>query len=353
MRKSLPTVTRLESITHLDTRRKINIWQASVILSPYLGPLLASFMLTKLSWRWPFWIYTIETGLCLIAVVVWGDETYYNRRLPVEKQPQPRSHLLRLIGVEQWRSRHLHDGFREAMLRAFKTIARPVVLLANLYYLCTFAWVVGINATLALFLISLYDFGPKQTGILAVPTACYIEADELGLFFFAPIVATIFAEAVGHYLHDTLARIYIHRHHGRLEPEARLSVIYFALPFLLTGLVVLGYALGRQWHYMVAAVAWGMYVFGTMVVSVGISAYQLDAYPRESGEVGAWINFSRIAGGFIVAYFQVRWVAKVGAEACFGTQAAVCAGVVPLVVFLQIWGKRLRTWEGRTFTWMK
>lgn len=100
---------------------------------------------------------------------------------------------------------------------------------------------------------------------------------------------------------------------------------------------------------MVTAVAWGMYVFGTMVVSVGISAYQLDAYPMESGEVGAWINFSRTAGGFIVAYFQVRWVARMGAEACFGTQAAVCAAVVPVVVVLQVWGKGLRRWEEGRF----
>ncbi|KAL8771747.1 MAG: hypothetical protein Q9209_002938 [Squamulea sp. 1 TL-2023] len=311
--------------------RKINIWQASVILSPYLGPLLASFMLTQLSWRWPFWIYTIETGVCLLAVILWGDETYYDRRLPEEKQPPRQSHLLRLIGVEQWRSRHLRNGFREAMMRALKTISRPVVLLANFYYMLTFAWVVGINATLALFLTSSYGFGPKQ----------------IGFFFFAPIVATILAEAIGHYLHDILARLYIRRHRGRLEPEARLSVIYVALPFLLTGLVVLGFALERRWHYMITAVGWGMYVFGTMVVSVGISAHQLDAYPRESGEVGAWINFSRTAGGFIVAYLQVRWVAKTGAEACFGTQAAVCAAVVPIVVVLQVFGKRMRMWEKR------
>ncbi|KAL8895758.1 MAG: hypothetical protein Q9207_008027, partial [Kuettlingeria erythrocarpa] len=265
--------------------RKINIWQASVILSPYLGPVLASFMLTRLSWRWPFWIYTIETGICLLAVIIWGDETYYDRRLPEEKQPPRVSHLLRLVGVEQWRSRRLRNGFLEAMMRPLKTISRPVVLLTNFYYMCTFAWVVGINATLALFLTSLYGFGPKQTG----------------LFFLAPILATILAEAGGHYLHDALARLSIRRHRGRLEPEARLTVIYTALPFLLAGLVLLGFALERGWHYMLAALAWGLYVFGTMVVSVGVSAYLLDAYPGEAGEVGAWINFARTAGGFIVA----------------------------------------------------
>ena len=171
----------------------------------------------------------------------------------------------------------------------------------------------------------------------------------LGFFFFAPIVAAILAEAIGHFLHDGVAKFYVRRHHGCLEPEARLSVIYFAFPFLITGLVVLGFALEHKWHYMVTAVAWAMYVFGTMVTSVSVSAYQLDAYPQESGEVGAWINFSRTAGGFIVAYFQVRWVAKTGAATCFGTQAAVCVAVLPIVVILQVWGKRLRIWESGVF----
>lgn len=98
---------------------------------------------------------------------------------------------------------------------------------------------------------------------------------------------------------------------------------------------------------MITATAWGMYVFGTMVTSVGISAYELDAYPHSSGEVGAWINFSRTAGGFIVSYFQVRWVAKVGAAACLGTQAAICAAVLPIVLIIQIYGKDMRKWEGK------
>lgn len=121
---------------------------------------------------------------------------------------------------------------------------------------------------------------------------------------------------------------------------------WFALPFLVTGLTLLGFCLGRGYHYMLTAFAWGLYVFGTMIASVGVSAYQLDAYPRGSGEVGAWINFSRTAAGFIVAYFQVSWVAALGPEKTFGIQAAVCAGVFPIIIFLQVFGRRLRRRTG-------
>lgn len=49
---------------------------------------------------------------------------------------------------------------------------------------------------------------------------------------------------------------------------------------------------------MITAVALGMYVFGTMITSVGATAYHFNAYPKESGEVGAWINLSGTVGDF-------------------------------------------------------
>jgi nitrate/nitrite transporter NarK len=120
--------------------------------------------MTKLQWQWPFGIYTIETGLCLIAVIFFMDETYYNRRIPIDQQPPRRSRLLRLIGVEQWASRHQRSSFSECVMRLVKVASRPTLILSWFYYMVTFAWVVGINTTLSIFLSSLYGFGPKQIG---------------------------------------------------------------------------------------------------------------------------------------------------------------------------------------------
>lgn len=89
------------------------------------------------------------------------------------------------------------------------------------------------------------------------------------------------------------------RNHGRLEPEARLQVIWVAEPFLITGLVLIGYGLEKHWTYWVPGIGLGMFSFGIMLCSVGVNAYNLDAYPEGSGEVAAWINFSRTTGGFV------------------------------------------------------
>jgi MFS family permease len=46
-----------------ERARKINIWAAFIILSPYFGPLFAAFIITTQSWQVPFWVYVAEVSL--------------------------------------------------------------------------------------------------------------------------------------------------------------------------------------------------------------------------------------------------------------------------------------------------
>jgi hypothetical protein len=103
-----------------------------------------------------------------------------------------------------------------------------------------------------------------------------------GFFYFTPIVAAILGEIVGHWLHDLVAQQYMKRNNNHLKPEARLSVIWFSTPFMLAGLVLLGFALERAYHYMICSLGWGLYVFGIMITTVGVNAYVLDSYPEVS-----------------------------------------------------------------------
>jgi len=173
------------------------------------------------------------------------------------------------------------------------------------------------------------------------------EAKQIGFFYFTPIVAAIIGEVVGHWLHDIIASFYMRRHDGRFEPEARLAVTWISVPFMVAGLVLLGFSLERGYHFMIASLAWGLYVFGIMITTVGISAYVLDSYPEASGEVASWVNFARTCGGFIISYFQVTWANAEGTEISMGVQAAIVAFGLVIIVVLQMWGKRLRIWSGQ------
>ena len=131
-------------------------------------------------------------------------------------------------------------------MRPVVVLLKPTVFLSCTFYLFTFAWAVGINTTLAMFVTPLYNFGPKQ----------------IGFYYFTPVVAASLGEVVGHWLHDRLARVSVRRNpEHKLEPEYRLMAIAIAMPFVIAGLVVVGFALENAWHYMITAVGWGMYVF--------------------------------------------------------------------------------------------
>ena len=139
-----------------ERARKINLWASFVILSPYFGPLITAFVITTESWRWAFGLYTIMTGLCLIAQIAFGEETFYDRDLPQADRSVPRpgtsGRMLRIIGIEQWRCRKQRKSFAQAVSRPFRVLVKPTIFLSTIYYLLTFAWVVGINTTLSIFI---------------------------------------------------------------------------------------------------------------------------------------------------------------------------------------------------------
>ncbi|GAB1312589.1 hypothetical protein MFIFM68171_02799 [Madurella fahalii] len=313
-----------------EQARKINIWASLIVISPYVGPLLAAFMTETQGWPVPFWVYFAMNVLGLVLVVCFLEETYYDRDIPAEEQPRRGSRIARLTGTAQWKSRHLRNTFGQACWRTVSVLLKPTVAISCLFYALTFAWAVGINTTLAIFVGPLYGFGQRQ----------------IGFFYFTPVVAVILGEVTGHWMHDALARQYIRAHKGHFEPEVRLRAVFFSLPFIIIGLALIGQCFENTWHYMVTSVCWGLYVFGIMITTVALSSYCLDSYPEASGEVSAWLNMARTVGGFIVSYFQVTWAEAQGTKLSFGIQAAVCAAALTFVLILLRWGKAMRVKAG-------
>ena len=92
------------------------------------------------------------------------DETIYNRSLARDQQPVPKSRLLRLVGVEQWQSRHSRQTFVQALMRPVIAISKLPVLLCTIYYFLNYAWIIGVNTTISIWLTSIYKFTPYNLG---------------------------------------------------------------------------------------------------------------------------------------------------------------------------------------------
>jgi MFS family permease len=144
-----------------------------------------------------------------------------------------------------------------------------------------------------------------------------------------------------------VGKVYAHRHNGRVDSEARLFLTYPATIILFISLLVLGFALQHQWHYMVLAVFCAVQTFALMIATTAINAYLLDSYPEGSGEVGAWVTAARNWGGFMATYIQLEWVGRDGAAATFGAQAGITMASLVFVLVLQVFGKKIRAMQGR------
>ncbi|CAI7672329.1 unnamed protein product [Penicillium pancosmium] len=303
----------------------INYVEFSIILSPYLGPLITCFIVTDVSWRWAFWVCTILSGVGLISIL-FLDETLFDRKAPPSSRG---TFFTRLFGIQQ--AKAPRRSFVQCMARPVVAVTKIPVLTILIYYFLNFAWVIGVNTTIGIWLSSIYKFSTR----------------EIGYFYFFGIIGVLVGWFIGHFLHDAVGRYYSKRHSGRLDPEARLIMTYPATIICCVSLIVLGFAFERQWHYMIIAVFAALQCVGVMIVTTAINAYLLDCYPEGSGEVGAWVTASRNWAGFMATYIQIDWVTRLGPAKALGIQAAITFASVFFMVFLQMYGKRLRHWQGR------
>ena len=166
------------------------------------------------------------------------------------------------------------------------------------------------------------------------------------MFYWTFIVGVLLGAVIGHWLHDLIGKIYMKRHNGKIEPEARLIIIWIASPLMALSILLLGFALQHRWHYMVIGIFAAGQVIGIMFATTGLNAYLLDAYPEGSGEVGAWINVGRTLGGFMAVYIQIKWVEKEGAINALGAQTGITAAAGLIILFLGMYGKKIRAAQG-------
>lgn len=118
-----------------ERARKIGLWAVLYIASPYLGPCLSNFILFGTGqWRDPFKLCIGIVALQVLLVLLFADETWYNRAKHLDEQPKRAPGFLgrisRLLGV--WQFQHHNKYFptvAEGTMSFFKVIVKPPVFL--------------------------------------------------------------------------------------------------------------------------------------------------------------------------------------------------------------------------------
>ncbi|GAA5965638.1 hypothetical protein JCM21900_003044 [Sporobolomyces salmonicolor] len=319
--------------------RKVGIWVVIFLSAPYCGPFFGGFMVNGLGgdWRGVLWLVFAYSALLLLLIVVFADETWYDRTLAV--QPERPSGIsgrfFNLTGVTAFRERKYKAKVFPSIMRLVEVYTKPTVIIVFFVYALSFMWAVGINVT-----SSIIFAVPKEAGGYGY------DLRTISFLYFTPLVALILGEIFGHFVNDAVANWYIRRHNGLFKPECRLYIYFVAAFLMIPGLNIVGQGLQHQLNVASIIIGWGCYVVGVMIASVAVTAYVLDCLPTASGEVSSAVNLARTLGGFSVGYFQLSWGESAGFGVSFGIQSAIVGAAAFLVVLLIVCGERLRKLGG-------
>jgi MFS family permease len=89
-----------------ERARKINLWAFTFLVGPYLGPLIAGQLISKISWRQDFGVLAAFYGFSTLLIVFLGEETLYDRDSQVQAPKQKGIlHKIKLLtGYAGWRT---------------------------------------------------------------------------------------------------------------------------------------------------------------------------------------------------------------------------------------------------------
>lgn len=114
--------------------RKIGIWASMFLLAPYFGAQLGNFIVGGIGkWRPVLWMVVAIECFNLVLILLFADETFYDRAIPAEDQPCRNTRLSRLLGIWQIRNHSYYWTIKAAFKRLWNVAKQPVVVLISIY----------------------------------------------------------------------------------------------------------------------------------------------------------------------------------------------------------------------------
>ena len=275
-------VTRFLLIRHRyffhERVRYTNLWVFSLLGGPFLGPFLAAWLIQVVSWRADYGVLAGLHGLSTLLVVVFGDETLYDRSNPQKRPTGFLARLKLLVGITGYKT----EG-RPSPLKVVKDMlaiqVKPQIFFITVFYVMVLvAWVIGVNTTLTQ---------------LVLPPPYSFSASALAASWVAPMIGAVFGGLWGDWFNSWLQTRYIRTHAGIYVLENRLWGAYAPTLVGFTGLVLYGQTLEHSLHWMGLLIAWAFIAFAMVSATTAVSAYCLDSFPNHASLAASIINMWR------------------------------------------------------------
>ncbi|KAL4877960.1 major facilitator superfamily domain-containing protein [Aspergillus karnatakaensis] len=319
---------------------RVGLWNFGVIASVNLTPVISGYIISKLSWRWSFWLEGILFGVLLAAVILCFPETsalekdYIQAALDsVQKESRPSSPARWLatfvLGDASTRAPAQHN-ILAACINPLRMLLHPVVIWECIMWAVVFTWTILLGAVAS----QIFTAPPYNMTTVAIGNLTGI----------APFIGSALGTIVGGWLCDALGRVFSSRNGGVYEPEFRLLVMPLATITMAAGSFGLGEAIENGAEPVVCGVFMAILNFAIGVGCTGIVAYTNDVCGQAAGDAFGLAMVVKSAFAFGLSFVFNDFLARSGPLVFFSTFGALTVGVMLTTIPLYVYGKRIRAW---------
>lgn len=334
----------------------------------FLGPVVNSFVLQYLGWRWIPQLSIIIFSILLLVFYFGLEETMYYRpvhemgvvssdmstfstdsrnsieflKSPGDEQCKEGVHVpastfsnksqsylnrIRLVTCAPNLVRYGLPQYKDRLLKTLQVFAFPAVFYSGIQWGTQDAWIdYYLNVQQDDWMEAPYNFTQSQAGLMNIPT----------------IIGAIIGCFWGGYLSDCFVVYMAKRRDGISEAEDRLWMMLPCFIFSPLGLLIFGIGTADSWNHYWSFTGLGMIGFGWGCAGDLSLSYVMQAYPDMVLEGMVGVSLLNNGIGALSGFISTIWFDRSGTRNCMIGVSCLSLFFFLLTIPMMIWGKDFR-----------
>ncbi len=298
------------------------------LLGPTIGPLLGGIIVTRLGWRWVYWILTMICSFNTLVGYFFLRETYAPVLLSQRKAKLQDENNSKYY-FEGEDTRPLRTKLATSLKRPYVIFVQPIVLTMSLYQAIIFGTTYSIYTNMQdIYSKMPYSFDSEQVGLLYLgPGLGFLVA----VLFLVPRIDTIYNRLT-------------ERNNGKALPEYRLPLANVGSILIPVSLFAFAWLVEYRdnVHWFATITPTFFYGVGQVRVFNTVQNYYIDSFSKYAASAIAAGSFFRSLIGGVVPLFAPMMFDKLGYGWGISIFAFLSCAIAPSPLLFYYFGGRLR-----------
>jgi len=299
------------------------------LLGPTLGPLFGGIIVTRLGWRWTYWVLLIICAIVTTVGYFFLRETYApaildQRKARISKENDSSADKYYYEGEDR---RPLREKLRGSLKRPLVIFIQPIVLVMSLYQALIFGTTYSIYTNMQqIYSKEPYNLDSERIGLLYLaPGAGFL----LSVWFLVPRIDTVYNRLT-------------EKNNGKALPEFRLPLANIGSILIPISLFWFAWTVEYRTHWAISMAATFFYGIGQVVVFNTVQNYYIDSFEKYAASAIAGGSVFRSVFGGIVPLFAPTLFEKLGYGWGISVFAFLSVLIAPSPILFYYFGGRIR-----------